>query len=286
MKIGIIFFGLPRNTQSTLPSIKKFIFDALAGHEIFIESCFSLQSYISNAHSNEATILDQSNYDFFKQYPHQFIQPEALLDKDLFEQVIQFGDKWKDNGRSLKNLLMQLNCIQIAYLRCKKHDCDFYIFVRPDMIIHEIIPIKAFIGGYANKKAVLLPSWQWHRGINDRFAITTRSAADIYGLRTQQTVNYCLDSKKPLHSEGFLQHLLSINNVKIRTFNTKMSRVRANGHISAEEFSPVKRMGGFRPACYAQLHQIYLKDSLLGLVKIVGYYFSKVTRQLEKRKNS
>lgn len=279
MKIGIIFFGLPRNTQSTLPSIKQYILNALGDHEIFIESCFSLQTYISNAHSNEAAALDQANYSFFEQYSHQFIEPDALLDKDLFEQVIKFGDKWKDNGRSLKNLLMQLNCIQIAYLRCKKHGCDFYIFVRPDIIIHEAIPIKTFIERYTKERAVLLPSWQWYKGINDRFAIATQSASDTLGLRYYSVLQYCKDYNQPLHSENFLYSLLiSDKSLTIRTCTSKMSRVRVDGTLAQESFSVVKRMGGFNRAVYSNIRRLQPNQKLLGLLSIFCYYLCKVLK--------
>lgn len=273
MKIGIIFFGLPRHTQTTYPSIEQFIFNELAEHEVFIESCFSYQAHISNAHSNENIVLDKENYTPFDQFPHLFISPDSLLDQALYEKVLKFGDKWKDNGKSLQNLLIQLNCIKKAYLRCKKNDCDFYFFVRPDLLIEDTIPIKAYLTQYVNSKTLMLPSWQWFKGINDRFAVTSKLAADTFGLRYDEALSYCEINNQPLHSEAFLFHQLTKNNVKIKTCSAKMYRVRANGKIEQETFSVVKRMGGYKKAFLAQMNQMELKQRVIGILKIILYFF-------------
>lgn len=282
MRVGIIFFGLPRHTSVTLPSIKKYILEALEGHTVFIESCLSLQDSIANERSAEFTHLDATNYEFFKQYPHQFVPPNLLLNNYLHAELLKFGDKWADDGQSLNNLMMQLQCIKNAYINCKQHDCDIYLFVRPDLIIHEPIPIQLFIKKYAHKNAILLPSWQWHGGVNDRFAIATKVSAEIYGLRYDQVLAYCTNKQKPLHSESFLRYLLSLHQVKIKTCQTKMSRVRVIGPIKDEIFSCVMRMGGFKNAFYAQMNQLVLLDRILGLLKVTLRYVAmqlKLTRR-------
>lgn len=275
MKIGIIFFGLPRCTEITLPSIQQFIIEPLAEHELFIESCFALQDEISSTHSKEQSVLDASNYDFFKQFPHQFVLPENLLETDLHQTILQFGDRWHDNGLSLKHLMMQLNCIQRAYLKCKQQNCDFYIFIRPDLLIHEFIPMSLFFKQHAFQRSVLVPCWQWYRGVNDRFAVVSKSAADTYGLRYSKIVDYCKYLNRPLHSETFLLYQLVHNDICIKTCTSKMSRVRVNGAIEFETFSAVKRMGGFKLAIYAHSRQLMFLDKLIGFWNIFKYYIAK-----------
>jgi len=278
IKIGIIFFGLPRSSEITLPSIRKYILNQLNDYEVVIESCLSLQQHISNQRSNEESTLKPENYDFFKNFSHQFIEPSQLLDQQLFHQIIKFGDIWKDNGNSIKNLLLQLKTIQIAYLNCKKNECDYYIFVRPDLIIHEPIPINAFIEKYKNKNAILLPSWQWHRGVNDRFALTSKVSADSYGLRYEKLIEYCSKEKSAIKSETFLMDQLNDAHVQIKTCPSKMSRVRVSGQLKEECFSSIKRMGGFKVAFYAQINQVMFADKIFSLIKIMLYYSFKLLK--------
>ena len=275
MKIGIIFFGLPRCSALTVPSIQNFIIDELKKHELFIESCLSLQTSVLNVRSDENHQIEDINYDFFRSYPHQFIEPDSLLDMKLHAELLRFGDAWEDNGASLRNLLLQLASMQKAYLNCKKNECDFYIFVRPDLIIQDPIPLQNFISRFADKHAIMLPGWQWFKGVNDRFAIASKSAADAYGLRYDHLLSFCRNSHRPIHSERFLSSQLSSHQIIIKTCTTRMSRVRASCQARDEVFSVVRRMGGFKCALHAQLGQVVWSQKLIGLTQIVMYYLTK-----------
>ncbi len=261
IKIGVIFFGLPRDTSVTLPSIKRYILDILDDYEVFIESCFSWQEQVVSVRSGENGAINESNYDFFKSHSHQFLTPSQLLDLSIYEQISKFGDPWCNGGVSLRNLLMQLNCIKKAYLQCKENNCDFYFFVRPDIVIEESIPINLFFAKGKNKNAALIPSWQWHEGgVNDRFAIVTKSSADAYALRYDHVLEYCKSKGLPLHSESLLAYQFKRNNVKIWTFPAKMSRVRLGGVVKEECFSMINQMGPSKSILQSQLSQIVLKD--------------------------
>lgn len=281
LRVGIVFFGLPRCTKITLPTIEKYILCGLpVGCELFICASFSYQTKVTNKRSCEDGDVLASNYDYFLQYPHIFTAPEHLLDMALYEQLCTYGDKtWHDEGMSLRNLMLQLNSLRLGYLACKKNECDFYIFVRPDLFIHDLIPIADFIKkmrGQSN--AVMVPSWQWHRGINDRFCVAGRQAADVFALRYERMLNYCQVSGREMHSERFLAHELRAHNVTIKTCSARMSRIRINGGIVQEEFSPLHRMGGSGIAFRAQCAQLYYRHKVLGIVRLIGARIRKLFR--------
>jgi hypothetical protein len=281
IKVGIVFFGLPRASAMTLPSIQQYIFDELSEYAVFVESCLTEQASIHNPRSNELCQLDQSNYDFFKTKPHEFLLPNALLDTELHARLLQFGDAWEDDGLSLKNILMQLHSLKRAYLRAKQHDCDVYVFVRPDLLIHEYIPIQAFIRQYANKNAAMFVSWQWFGGMNDRFAVASALAADAYALRYDQVLNYCQTYNKPLQGERFLAACLKNAQVAIKTCRTPMSRVRATGEIKAENFSSANGKRGFKNKWLTVVGQVRLQDQVLTLIEMIAYFFYSIAVRLK-----
>ena len=281
IKVGVIFFGLPRATGVTLPSIQRYIFDALKEYSVFVESCLTIQDSVNNPRSNELCALDQSNYDFFKTKPHQLFLPNELLDANLHHRLLLLGDAWQDNGQSLKNLLMQLHSLKLAYLKIKQNECDVYLFVRPDLLIHEYIPIKEFIEQYAHKKAAMVPSWQWFGGLNDRFAVVSAKAADAYGLRYDQMLSYCLANKKPLHGESFIADCLKNNQTIIKTCRTKMSRVRASGEIKSEQFSNIMGKRGFKNVLFAIFSQVRFHDKVLNLFELFKYTLFSVAARLK-----
>lgn len=280
MRIGIVFFGLPRCSRMTLPTIEQYILGALpADAEVFIHSSLSYQTAITNLRSQEAGKVEAENYTFFTQYPHIFTTPEQLLDTELYQQLLAYGDKqWADNGASLRNLMLQLNSLRLGYLACRQHGCDFYLFVRPDLLIHDAIPIVDFIEKMQDERAVMLPGWQWHRGVNDRFCLATQRAADVFGLRYERMLDFCQKTGREMHSERFLAYELQVNNVVVRTCTARMSRVRVSGQQVEEEFSPLRRMGGIRAALRAQWLQIRSYDRFTGILKVVGYRLMKVLK--------
>ena len=281
IKVGVIFFGLPRATAVTLPSIQQYVFDELKEYSVFVESCLTIQDSVNNPRSNELCALDKSNYDFFKTKPHQLLLPNELLDANLHRQLLQLGDAWQDNGQSLKNLLMQLHSIKLAYLKAKQNECNVYLFIRPDLLIHDYIPIKEFIQQYAHKKAAMVPSWQWFGGLNDRFSVVSAQAADAYGLRYDQILNYCLANKQPLHGESFIADCLKNNQTIIKTCRTKMSRIRASGEIKSEQFSNIMGKRGFKNVLFAIFSQVRLQDKMLTLFELFKFTLYSVAVKLK-----
>lgn len=238
MKIAIAFFGLPRCSQITFPSIEQQILQQLpADAEVKCFYHFYLQNQVVNAHSKESGKLDESNYDNFKSFEGILEKPEDILSELRLEEFKKFGSAWKGNDfNSLKNLLLQLRSLKKVTELVESFNPDCVLFARPDLCYQDPIPAFYYRACLSIKDSVFLPEWQWGIGVNDRFALVERGAIQTYGKRLDEAMNYCLDNNQPLHSERLLKHALVKNHKKIFILNAKASRVRINGDFAEEKF--------------------------------------------------
>lgn len=238
MKIAIAFFGLPRCSRITAPSIEDKILKQLPPQaEVKCFYHFYQQNEVVNAHSNEIGSLDQSNYDFFKPFEGMLEKPEDVLPLLNFEDFKKFGNAWEsEDFNSLRNLLLQLNSLKRVTELVEAFDPDCVLFARPDLCYHDPIPSKYYELAFKFKEAVILPEWQWGLGINDRFAITGKNAFRTYGKRIDEAMNYCKNGNKPLHSERLLKYALLKSQKEIFILDAKASRVRINGEFAQEKF--------------------------------------------------
>ena len=74
---------------------------------------------------------------------------------------------------------------------------DLTIFVRPDLYYWDSFEknIRNLIN--ISKDYIAIPNWQFHKGLNDRFAICTSDyASNIYSNRIKEINNYLIHNKK------------------------------------------------------------------------------------------
>ena len=237
MKIAIAFFGLPRCSEKAFPSIEENILMHLPpGSEVKCFYHFYLQNQVVSAHSQENGDFNQSNYEVFKQFEGILEKPEDVLPSLPFEGLKKFGDAWKGDFNSLKNLLLQLHSLKKVTELVEVFDPDCVFYVRPDLVYHDPINSVYYQLAQQLENSVFLPEWQWGLGVNDRFAVLGKHAYKIYGKRLDEAMNYCVEGNCPLHSERFLKHVLLKNHIEILILNAKASRVRINGDIVSEKF--------------------------------------------------
>jgi hypothetical protein len=87
---------------------------------------------------------------------------------------------------------------------------------------------------------VLVPDWSQWRGCNDRFAIAKQDGAIAYGYRVARLAEYSAFDR-PVHSEKFLK--FALGDLPLGTFALRASRVRSNGMMEVEDFSPGRGWG-------------------------------------------
>ena len=237
MKIAVAFFGLPRCSRLTFPSIEREVLSRFP-QEAEVKCFFHLyqQDSVHNVRSGESGVLAPENYDPFKGMNGELQTPDSFLGGSDLAALKVYGDTWKDEFKSLQNLLMQLNSLKCVTRKVQSWGPDIVVYLRPDLLYHSPLPDWSFNYCYENPKAIFVPGWQWGKGLNDRFAICGNQTYLVYGNRIDQCIEYCKTMRDSLHAERFLKYVLQKNQLKILLMMSRASRVRINGDVRDEDF--------------------------------------------------
>jgi hypothetical protein len=239
VKIAVAFFGLPRCSEVTFPSIKQQIFAHLPTNaEVRFFFHFYFQNEVINTHSNESGVLAASNYSPFQSFEGVLERPEDVFQELNVEEFKKFGNAWPidDHFMSLRNLLLQLRSLKKVTELVENFGPDCVLFARPDLFYHDPIPSYYYDASMTYKNAIFVPPWQWGIGLNDRFCLAGKNAYKAYGNRVDEALNYCMEGKRPLHSERLLKYAITKQKKEVYIINTKASRVRINGEFVKEKF--------------------------------------------------
>lgn len=243
IKIGIGFFGLPRNTDRTFTSIQEYILQPAAQFGTIVPYYhFYHQTRVVNKRSFENDELDPRQYQVFAGFQGELESPEGVPEKWGFVEISARGDAWKDEFHSLRNLLLQLHSLRQLTLRLETFEPDIVIFARPDLLYHHSFsPALKVMSAVNTEKMVYLPFWQWAGGYNDRFAICGKHAFNAYGKRIELMQSYLTSySRRPLHAERLLRFALDKSLLAVRRLDVQATRVRVSGDEVREDFSGVQ----------------------------------------------
>lgn len=247
MKIVVAFFGIPRCTAISAPSIEANILAPLRKlGEVEVVYHLYEQKQVSNSRSGEHGQLDPANYTYFQQFRGITEVPGVAHEGDALNKWKSFGDAFADDFASLRNLRSQLySLLQVSRL-VESTNPDVVLFIRPDLLYHDPIPARLIEIAQENPKACIIPDWQWWGGYNDRFSICGRDAYWSYGTRIRQVINFCTQHQSPLHSESLVRYALKADGLKLYTTGLQASRVRVSGETKIEEFNPLSTLKGDR----------------------------------------
>lgn len=244
MKIAVAFFGIPRSSSVCYPTIQKNVLDALPGSADV--NCFYhlyQQRHVINPRSREAGVLTTADYAPFVDNMAGILEkPGECLQWWDFDTLMQYGDAWGDGFYSLRNLVHQLNSLHMVTTLIQADAPDFVVYLRPDLYYHSPLPDHAFSFAHDWRRTVHVPSWQWSNGINDRFAVCGSDAFLAYGFRIQDALEFCRGGNE-LHGERLLKYAMVNGQTRIRTFDTRATRVRTGGRFHHERFSILHSTG-------------------------------------------
>jgi hypothetical protein len=240
LKIGIGFYGLPRASAVTLPSIMANIIDPARGlSETIVRYHFFQQHCVYNPGTNENAELAVENFTLFQEAFEGFLEsPGGIPEKRGFEAIKQFGDAWENQFVSLRNLLMQLHSLHHVTQQLLRETPDIVVFARPDLQYHDSFAKELASAIEDSQSVARLPDWQWCGGYNDRFCICGREAIMPFGYRIDSIGRYLDLLQRPLHSERLLQFALDTAGVRVHPVSLRASRVRAGGAVKQEKFRP------------------------------------------------
>jgi hypothetical protein len=236
MKIALAFFGLPRCSPITFPSIERNLLGPLAAAgELRVFHHLYRQDWIFNPRSGENHPQPDRNYLPFGAFEGVAV-PRPVTDSALFLRLQGYGDAFQDGHHSLRNLLLQLHSLYEVTQRVAAARPDVVVYARPDLLYHEPLRREDIERAAAHPDEVTLPWWESWGGFNDRFAVCGAHCYRAYGGRVLLADHFCERTHQPLHSESFLRYALAFAGVAVRTIGLRATRVRVDGRMQWEDF--------------------------------------------------
>jgi hypothetical protein len=240
--IAIAFFGIPRSGEYAFDSIRKnILLPASKAGSLYACYHFYQQSRVENPRTKEFGNLPLSDYKPYAQFHGTLDQPEIINQVFDLEAIFRCGDPWLDDFKSLRNLLMQLHSLGVVARQALLYCPDVVVFARPDLVYHDSIgPVLDKAIQKRHLSIARIPSWQWSKGYNDRFAVCTKQAIEWYAFRHKLINEYLKVLDMPLHSEALLKYALDRSLCPVSPFSARASRVRIDGHLVDEGFKPLR----------------------------------------------
>jgi hypothetical protein len=238
MKIAVAYFGLPRCSEVSWPTIQdKLLAHLPSDSEVRQFYHFYQQDKVVNPRSGENATLDQANYAPFMTFEGKLETPESKLPTLPFEAAKTHGDAWGDGFNSLRNLLLQLGSLKEVTALVERWAPDVVLFARPDLAYHDAVPALVYHVCAEDPHAVFVPNWQWGKGLNDTFAVCGRDAYLAWGNRLDVALQYCQEQKDVLHSERLLKYAVLKAGGRVYHLDAKASRVRVGGAFAKENYA-------------------------------------------------
>lgn len=241
-RIGIGFFGLPRSTPWTLPSLEQhLIAPARALGDVDVRYHLYRQQRVVNVRSGEDAALPPAHYAPFDAWAGELESADGVAEAAGLARWSSYGDAYGDGFASLRNLLLQLHSLERLTLQFDADPPDLVVFVRPDLTLHDSLAGDLREVLTRPVDTVRLPSWQWNGGYNDRFALCRRDALAVYGHRIRQVARFLDTRGGPLHAERLLRFALDAACLRVETTAVRASRVRVDGRMQPEGFARASR---------------------------------------------
>lgn len=238
-RIAVGFFGIPRCSEVCFPSIQDKVLNRLGAlGEVRCFYHLYSQTEIDNGRSGERGTLDPGSYTPFLAFDGELELRGPALEQWGFVELLARGDKYRDDGKSLSNLVHQLNSLYRLTERIQGWNPEVVVFLRPDLLYHDSFEAGVIRRCLRAPDSVFVPYWQPWGGLNDRFAVCGARAYAAYGKRVEKALAFCEHTGLPLHAERLLAFALSHAKAVVRTVPWTASRVRLGGIVREESFLP------------------------------------------------
>lgn len=242
MKIALCFRGIARSLKHTISSIRTNIIEpAKRVGEVRVFTHLFDQAEIDNPRSHEHGPLDRSEHLLLQSDEVRLEAPNDCLALHGFDRLKAYGDPWKNEFTSLKNLVHELHSLREGWTMAEHWHPEVSLFLRPDLLYESSFESLLREIQTRTRQGLCIPIWQGCWGANDRFALaTTHEAARTYAMRINHVLDYCSEMNRPLHAEKFLLHRLRYNKTPIWFTDIQARRVRSSGAYAPEKFSTIK----------------------------------------------
>lgn len=258
-KIALVFYGLLRSIQYTLPNLQKQVFGPISesgyDYDIYCHNYTFPPNYkYNNYRAREYNIdLDPAVYKLLN--PKYYISDNQLeITGQLnLESYRTHGDPWPKTGfKTLDNYLLAMySRKKITELLAQNvatdpvsHSYAAVIFLRSDVLFEKPLPIHKLITllteqekANNQRRACLIPNFHhWLGGLNDRMFISKPALALEYGCAFDKLLT--ISKERKLHSEQINKYLIQeVYNSTPILVPIFFARVRANGNILNEDYA-------------------------------------------------
>lgn len=249
VKIAIALFGIPRGAEVTMPVIAENIIGPCrdSGQTRIFFHLYK-QDRVTNARSGDNAVIPPAAYAPFERFEGELEPPDICLGRWHFDVVRGFGDHYRDDFQSIRNLLHQLHSLRRVTRAVNAWRPDVVVFIRPDLLYHQRLSAAAIASAGRDELYCRIPDWQWWGGYNDRFAVCGARAASAYGRRAEVAIEFSLRTGRALHAERLLRYALRRERAAVRLTGMRASRVRMNGRVVDEDFSWSRTVGSVQRA--------------------------------------
>lgn len=238
MNIAIIFFGAARRIDLTIDSIKRNIYACNEGLSLYTIGSFTTVERINNPTNGENNVaLDPHDAFRLQADAYVMVREDERLIASALAAAQRRKDVYDNNWVSIRHVLHQLASLRRAWRLCTEAlgiDFDYFLFLRPDLIFLDEIRIADIVAGFQGENNIALPAWASWNGLNDRFALADKTAAQFYANRLDAVEAHTRTNN--LHPETLLAHTLHAGASKLCLLPARARRVRANATTAYEDF--------------------------------------------------
>lgn len=239
----LLYVGFNRSINYAYPSIRGNILESSShqGYTVKLSALISTADKIveSNRGAREFGRVQRELPAALIADAHDLVllDEEAVNEEiqETFEKVKRFGDPWPEtNFKSLFNLV-HLLYLQKESARLIDLDSKITMYLRPDLLA-----LDKFELGKLEKygfNQLMTPSWHHWGYLNDRVALAKPWVMRRYLSRWDLIFDYLSKVREPLHAEKFLSYAMKTTPTA-QVITERFSRVRANGVIVEENFTP------------------------------------------------
>jgi|GEM_PF-3060967 len=232
MRIAVCFVGVTRNfSKYTLDSIQRNLFDVVAKRDPHFKrfAHFNQLEVLTNERSRENGVaLDQEEYKLLN-CDEVELTDQALVDQRIdFEYLSQFGNTWKDNFGTLRNVLRQLYSLNAIADILERQNTRFDLVIYSRICLHFYKPIE--IPRVIRPRTLYTPWFEGFRGLNDRFALGDMETMLLFARRQAMAREFIAETGLPMGAENYLLWYARKKGLQTRHLTSmNFSRVRADG---------------------------------------------------------
>ena len=231
-RVAVVFWGIARSLRHTISSIQSNVLQPLrsAGHRVSV----CVHTYTSNkVYSNpwakeRPQMMDNTQHKLLNADIEVVEDQDLVWEEENLQQLLPEKDPWDNEFRQYKNFILAVRSKAAAFRAIQRLEADVVVFSRPDVTYRKPIEMSWIERCAASDHVVLGPCWQLPWGINDRFAICSGKAAELWSASALEH----LKLRKCDTSEKQLFDCVTKHGAALGTIDVHFWRVRMGGERS------------------------------------------------------